>query len=139
MPFYSDVEFPANDSSLYKNPLEPPEYASKTNLIEWTRPPSRKDDKAEDEVSKFFIDSARPGEIKKGDLDDSWFLGALAMVATRPELFNNIIISKPDESFEYGFFVFRFFKNGKWEYVFIDSSYPTDPTTKNAIYGKCAT
>ena len=40
LPFYSDVEFPANDSSLYKNPLEPPEYASKNTVIEWTRPPS---------------------------------------------------------------------------------------------------
>lgn len=61
------------------------------------------------------------------------------MIATRPELFKNILISNPEESFEYGFFVFRFFKNGKWEYVFIDSSIPIDPNTKAPIYGKCVT
>lgn len=91
----------------------------------------------EDEQSWFFINDNWPGDIKKGELDDGWFLGALAMIATRPELFKNILITNPEESFEYGFFVFWFFKNGKWEYVLIDSAIPIDPNTKAPIYGKC--
>lgn len=72
-------------------------------------------------------------------MDDGWFLGALLIVATRPELFENILVSDPKQSFEYGFFVFWFFKNGKWEYVFIDTWIPMNPETKSPLYGKCTT
>ncbi len=53
-----------------------------------------------------MIDDMKPGDIKKGILDDGWFLGALLIVATRPELFKNILVSNESDSFKYGFFYF---------------------------------
>jgi hypothetical protein len=35
---WADAEFPPDDSSLYKNPLEPPTYVDSDDLIEWRRP-----------------------------------------------------------------------------------------------------
>lgn len=54
-------------------------------------------------------------------------------------MFENILISDEKESFQFGVFIFRFFKNGKWEYVIIDSRIPMNPETKSPLYGKCTT
>ena len=35
---FGDSEFPANDSSLYNDPTQPPEYAADMPPVEWKRP-----------------------------------------------------------------------------------------------------
>ena len=36
-----------------------------------------------------------------------------------------------------GFAVFRFFKNGRWVTVFIDTLLPYDNASKHLVYGSC--
>ena len=35
---YCDPEFPTDESSLYIDPIKPPEYAQETPMVEWKRP-----------------------------------------------------------------------------------------------------
>jgi len=35
---FGDSEFPANDTSLYNDPVQPPEYAMDMPMVEWKRP-----------------------------------------------------------------------------------------------------
>lgn len=63
-------------------------------MVEWLWPQEERPD-TEREDFHFFLNKNKPGDIKKGILDDGWFLGALLIVATWPELFENILVSDP--------------------------------------------
>jgi len=45
-------------------------------------------------------------------------IGALCTLAVRKDLLANLIVH---DGMEHGFAVFQFFKNGKWEPVFVDT------------------
>ncbi len=38
----------------------------------------------------LFKDGVNPGDVIQGKLGDCWFLGAVATLATRPELLRNV-------------------------------------------------
>lgn len=80
-------------------------------------------------------DRAYPGDVKLGILDDCWLLGAFLSVAVNPEILWNLIVK---DGLQYGFAVFKFFKNGEWQYVKIDTRIPYNPATKQPLYGYCA-
>jgi hypothetical protein len=61
------------------------------------------------------------GDIKQGVLGDCWFLGSLLVLGTNPDLLNNLIVH---DGIKYGFAVFQFFKNGRWQYVIVDTRIP---------------
>ena len=63
-------------------------------------------------------DGVQPGDVKQGTLGDCWLLGALITLSTHPDLLKNLIVY---DGIEYGFAVFQFFKNGRWQYVIIDT------------------
>jgi hypothetical protein len=52
-----------------------------------------------------------------------------------PELLLNLIFH---DGIKFGFAVFRFFKNGFWQFVKVDTRIPYNVTTKTPLYGQCA-
>ena len=103
---WCDPEFPADDNSLYINPVQPPEWAS--HNVEWKRPEEIYTGEGGPMMMK---DGFSPGDVKQGELGDCWLLGAFLCLATNPDLLSNLIYHN---GMEYGFAVFRFFKNGRW-------------------------
>lgn len=131
---YGDTDFPPNDASLYKNPAEPPDYADSTPVVEWMRPEEALKSGNEDEI-KMVSQGMRPGDVKQGTLGDCWLLGAFLVLATHPELLQNLIVK---DGIKYGFAVFQFFKNGEWKQVLIDTRLPYNRESKTPLYGHCA-
>ena len=73
--------------------------------------------------ASLFKASPQSGEVRQGMVQDLWFLGAAAMVATRPALLEHIFLSVYPE---YGFYQLRFFKCGRWVPVTVDDVLPVD-------------
>jgi calpain len=83
----------------------------------------------------MYRDSMSPGDIKMGILGDCWFMGSLLIQSTNPELLNNLIVY---DGIQYGFAVFQFFKDGKWQYQIVDTRIPYNTQSKTPLYGHCA-
>ena len=126
---FGDSEFPANDQSLYNDPVNPPEYAMDQPTVEWKRPQEITEGNCV--MSK---DGMNPGDIKQGALGDCWFLGSLLILSTNPELLNNLIVY---DGIQHGFAVFQFFKNGRWQHVIVDTRIPYNTQSKTPLYGHC--
>lgn len=94
---FGDSEFPANDSSLYKDPTNPPDYAHDVPIVEWKRP----QDISEEPV--MLKDGVAPGDVKQMALGDCWLLGSFIILSTHPELLKNLIVY---DGIEHGFAVF---------------------------------
>ena len=129
--FYGDPEFPAENVSLYNDPENLPEYAMDMPPVEWKRPHEICHEGTEPKMSK---DGANPGDIRQGILGDCWFLGSLLVQSTNSELLQNLIYH---DGIKYGFAVFQFFKNGRWQHVMVDTRIPYNPQTKLPLYGRC--
>ena len=78
-------------------------------------------------------DRSSPGDVKQGILGDCWLLGAFLTLATNPELLQNLIYH---DGMEFGYAVFRFFKNGRWQFVVVDTSIPYGSSEKEILYAK---
>lgn len=116
---FGDSEFPANDNSLYNDPVNPPEYAVDQPMVEWKRPSEICTQGSREPC--MFQDSMNPGDIKQGVLGDCWLLGSLLIQSTNPDLLKNLIVY---DGIEHGFAVFQFFKNGRWQNVIVDTRIP---------------
>ena len=127
---FGDSEFPATDQSLYKDPTQIPDYDQNMPLVEWRRP----QEIAPDEPS-MIKDGVAPGDVKQGNLGDCYLLGSFMILSTHADLLKNLIVY---DGIEYGFGVFQFFKNGRWQYVIVDTRIPYNPSSKTPLYGHCA-
>jgi hypothetical protein len=127
---FGDSEFPTNEQSLYKDLAAPPEYAADTPEVEWKRPHEIAPDDA-----VLIKDGLSPGDVKQGVLGDCWLLSSFLTLSTNPQLLKNLIVY---DGLEYGFAVFQFFKNGRWQYVIIDTRIPYNPSSKTPLYGHCS-
>lgn len=99
--------------------------------VEWKRPHEICPEGLEPKMCK---DGMNPGDIRQGLLGDCWFLGSLLVQSTNPELLTNLIYY---DGIKYGFAVFQFFKNGRWQHVMVDTRIPYNPQTKTPLYGRC--
>ena len=76
----------------------------------------------------LFVGGAPPGDLVAGPnvagngIDDAWFAGALATVATRADLLLRLFASVDNE--ESGMLSLRFFKHGAWRTVLVDTMLP---------------
>lgn len=101
---YQDPEFPASSASLGAFIIHPNLTTTGVDLQEeifWKRP------KEIVKCPQLFIDGVDEGDVIQGQLGDCWFLGALAVVATRIDLLKELIVSAHSD---YGFYQFRFYK-----------------------------
>ena len=97
-------------------------------MVEWKRPHEIA------EEPTMVRDGTNPGDIKQGLLGDCWLLGSFLTLSTHPDMLKNLIVF---DGIEHGFAVFQFFKNGKWQYVIIDTRIPYNSSSKTPLYGHC--
>lgn len=57
------------------------------------------------------------------------------MQSTNLELLKNLFVY---DGMKNGFAVFQFFKNGRWQYVIIDTRIPYNSQTRTPLYGQCS-
>lgn len=69
------------------------------------------------EKPQFFVDGASADDIVQGQLDDTWFLSALATASTAPGLIEKICVARDEAVGVYGFI---FFRDHAWVPVIID-------------------
>ena len=72
-------------------------------------------------IDSLFEEGVPPGDLEPAGagLDDVFFAGALATVATRADLLLRLFVSVDNE--DRGMLTLRFFKHGAWRNVLIDT------------------
>ena len=73
-------------------------------------------------------DGAGAGDVIQGALGDCWYISAMSLMATRPDLLKNCIVSESNK--DKGVYTFKFSKAGKWRYVHIDDRIPCNKSGK---------
>ena len=70
----------------------------------------------------LFVGGSGSGDVIQGEVGNCWFLGALAMCATRQDdlLYPLFVTAHPDQ----GFFQIRFFIDAEWRVVAVDDWVP---------------
>eukprot|EP00746_Dinoflagellata_sp_MGD_P167497 gnl/MRDRNA2_/MRDRNA2_98175_c0_seq1.p1 gnl/MRDRNA2_/MRDRNA2_98175_c0~~gnl/MRDRNA2_/MRDRNA2_98175_c0_seq1.p1 ORF type:complete len:1012 (+),score=238.22 gnl/MRDRNA2_/MRDRNA2_98175_c0_seq1:86-3121(+) len=130
---FEDPTFPAADKSLFSNPFEYPSYVSNgVGVSSWRRP---------EQISRsavIFAEGRPPGDVASGDMNDKWFLGAAAVVSTRPDLIANNF-AHVEYQRDAGVVVCRLFKEGEWKEVLIDTRLPYSDSVdaRRPTYGHC--
>lgn len=111
---FVDQEFPANDSSIFKN-------KQLIKNVVWKRPSEIRPNPV------LISDGTSRHDMKQGELNDCWFLSTLSAIAEKPELISKIITSDNTFGTPYydGKFHCRFWQFGKWVDVHIDDLLPT--------------
>ncbi|KAG0245116.1 hypothetical protein B0O80DRAFT_67808 [Mortierella sp. GBAus27b] len=82
----------------------------------------------------FFLNGAKPEDIKQGYLGDCWFLAALAVVSNIDGLLEKLCVKRDEKIGVYGFI---FFKDGDWVSTVVDDQlfYTINPRSfKNSLY-----
>ena len=114
---------------------------------EWMRPTDSYPESKEGLQSPaLFIDGDDAGDVVKGEcLDDAWLLGALGAIAAHPlALVQNLFVEEDDTALLSGGFVTcRFYIEGEWQEVKVDTRVPTRQWSEQkgvhrvAAYGRC--
>ncbi|KAH3759519.1 calpain-1 catalytic subunit [Pelomyxa schiedti] len=123
---FCDPLFPADLTSIYSTFTGSPLRAIADKLV-WLRPSEFTDAPA------LEVDGTTYTDVIQGDLRDSYFLGAVACAANRPELIKNILV---DYQLDIGLFICRFWKNGSWMPVCVDDRLPCTADRKPA-FARC--
>eukprot|EP00002_Diphylleia_rotans_P030029 TRINITY_DN6149_c0_g1_i6.p1 TRINITY_DN6149_c0_g1~~TRINITY_DN6149_c0_g1_i6.p1 ORF type:complete len:1182 (+),score=204.47 TRINITY_DN6149_c0_g1_i6:110-3655(+) len=108
-----DPDFTAAPKSLFPDPRYPP--PDVPVIRGWRRISSQHPG------AVLFRDNPINTSIIQGGLGDGYFLGALAAVATKPDLLARIFVS---HSVKLGIYHLRFFKDGEWVDVVVDDLIP---------------
>ncbi|XP_065842681.1 calpain-15-like isoform X2 [Oscarella lobularis] len=116
LPFV-DPMFPPCPKSLY---LEP-RHSDNPRVACWLRPQHIRQ-KELIRSSWVVFSTPKPSDIIQGIVGNCWFLSALAVLAEKPKLLQNIIITK--NICQEGAYQVRLCRNGIWEVVLIDDVLP---------------
>jgi len=134
--YWADPEFINEDVSLYLDPdktatSEPksPDYAEKTGHVTWKRP----QDIYTVGEPKMCVNGVEPADVEQGALGDCWLLSSFMLLASQPQLLQNLIVY---DGIDKGFAVFQFFKNGKWQQIIVDTLIPYSETQKSIAYAR---
>lgn len=115
---FVDDSFPPTTKSLFCDENQP-----FTNTpIMWCRPNDIAAAPGEGNIAWKIYRTPMPEDISQGVLGNCWFLSALAVLAERPNLVENIILTK--EYCQQGAYQVRLCKDGKWQIVLIDDLLP---------------
>ena len=125
---YCDPDFAADLTSVY-TPIKGKEAMNLGRSLDaWLRPCEFIDS------PKMFCDGVEAGDVIQGILGDCWLLGSFSIIAQRDDLLYPLVVF---EEPKYGFYVFRFFQNGKWRFVVIDDRLPVSKR-RQFLFAHCA-
>ncbi|KAH3756321.1 calpain-15 [Pelomyxa schiedti] len=113
---FLDSQFPPSEKSLYIDPNDKPKQQIP---IHWKTPVEFFDRKVSPKLFPGDIDSR---SIAQGLLGDCWFLGALCMISTRPELVLRLFLNT--EYNPQGVYGLRFLRGDEWVTVTVDGYLP---------------
>eukprot|EP00163_Fabomonas_tropica_P007978 TRINITY_DN175_c0_g3_i1.p1 TRINITY_DN175_c0_g3~~TRINITY_DN175_c0_g3_i1.p1 ORF type:complete len:872 (-),score=214.61 TRINITY_DN175_c0_g3_i1:462-3077(-) len=125
---YSDPDFRPGPSALFRPKSDNAGKPPKTGITGWKRPR----DIVRTGTVQLYVAGASGGDVIQGALGDCWFLGALSVVATRPDLLEKLI---PRYDVDAGVYECCFFKDGEWKYVTVDDLLPV--IGNKIAYGAC--
>lgn len=77
--------------------------------------------------------AVRFGDVVQGDVDDCYFVGALGVLAAKPDLLRSLVVSS---DFELGAHEFRFFRANRWHTVVVDDLIPCRGDTGMPIFAR---
>jgi hypothetical protein len=107
---WTDSEFPPNGNSIYFSLADAPDGMPPSSTIRWLRPKQFCTGKpklySDGSLGKHVGDGY--GGLKQGQMANLWFLNALSLVASRPNLLRNLFVWTGQEN--HGRFAVRFFK-----------------------------
>jgi len=113
--------FPPNGSSIYFSLCDAPDGMPPSNTIRWLRPKQfclgGKPKLYSDGGLGKTLGNGGFGGIKQGQMANLWFLNALSLVASRPNLLRSLFVWTGQES--HGRFAIRFFKVCLCEYLYL--------------------
>ncbi|CEM37447.1 unnamed protein product [Vitrella brassicaformis CCMP3155] len=131
---FEDPNFTDSDSSLYIDPSDIPAYATVGGggVTSWKRP---------EQITRgavLFSEDRPASDVKAGDLPDRAFLGAASVVATMPGLATNLF-GHTDNWRDVGLMSCRFFHEGDWREVVIDTKLPfcDELEARRPAFGHC--
>eukprot|EP01006_Ploeotia_vitrea_P026361 TRINITY_DN59350_c0_g1_i1.p1 TRINITY_DN59350_c0_g1~~TRINITY_DN59350_c0_g1_i1.p1 ORF type:complete len:707 (-),score=100.53 TRINITY_DN59350_c0_g1_i1:107-2227(-) len=117
---WSDPDFPPESASLYYDANNCPGFEAARGA-QWKRLSDMWPD------CELFKGTGGRGkkigasDIMQGALGDCWLMSAMSIIATRPDLLQNLIVeAHPDQAV----YEFRFFKEGAWVTVAVDDYVP---------------
>lgn len=129
---FIDVEFPPNKKSI-ENRNRHSQSFSFLNLIHslgmkrakrWLRPNELNISNEESYLPISLYSSSSSRDVLQGGIGSCWFISALSVIAERPELLSNILVTKTYNAS--GLHQIRLCKRGEWVTVNIDDYLPCD-------------
>ena len=126
---FVDDAFPPAPSSLYYDPERPPKSSGNgcaaSGTVQWLRMDQiRCEPNAQSLKWAVFRRQPRFSDISQGILGNCWLLSALAVLAERPQLLRQVLITR--ELCRAGAYQVRLCKDGKWHTVLVDDLLPCD-------------
>lgn len=122
---YTDEEFTADMTSIYKDPDNPTEDITAPD--QWRRITEICD------APKLFEGGSAPGDVIQGGCGTCYFLGALSVIACNKGMLEQLFVA---HNVEAGVYAIRFFKEGEWTSVVIDDYIPCDEEG-TPVYATC--
>lgn len=127
---WNDQEFPFDKRFFYRDGELPKKLADVLEEVE--RPNNNIDGNDAIQKLEFFFTEKSNNinyqyKIKKGLMNDKYFIGCIMMLfKAKEEFFSNLVLDYDyvNENIKYGFCGFQFFINGEWKYVVVDTSLP---------------
>eukprot|EP00741_Cyanophora_paradoxa_P015979 tig00000042_g15425.t1 len=139
---FTDTDFPPKASSLFKDASRPTPGHIAEEHIKWCRPsefcgPNAQLFKGAEGGSADVVEEGdiEAGDVIQGMLGDCWFLGALSVCATRPELMKRLWVSIKNGK-EHGIYTLAFYKDDCWHEIIVDDQIPCTMSNK-PLYARC--
>lgn len=126
---FVDDSFLPRPESLYYNPVE----QKNSPITEWHRPQDIVCAPDEASIKWAVFRTPFPSDISQGILGNCWLLSALAVLAERPELVKNVMMTQ--EVCDEGAYLIRLCKDGQWIVVMVDDLLPCDHR-KQLVYSQ---
>ena len=122
--YFVDTLFAGIDA-IYFDGLRPPQGALPADLIQW-KPLGKREVLGVDSPFLFKQENGEVvvGCVEQGQLNDRWFLNAVAGLSNSPRLLQSVFVSSRYSS--KGLYTLKFFKDGRWRYLHIDDRIPVD-------------
>ena len=116
---FVDNHFQTN-TALYNDWTRPPTGHPPVTEIDWRRISDMVIHGITD--PKIMIEGKDEGAVVQGALSNCWFVGALAVLATRDDLLRVCFVAT--KNWTRGIYTLKIYKEGQWRYVHIDDRIP---------------